>query len=147
VSAGLARLAGITEGSVAPASVERILALLTTGEDGFPRHCALSRNEIEVADERVHVAIHARRAGADIQRTGTATLVAVDGTDILSYRLRLEATEPVEGTLALRFTLSDCEVDSLGIPLQPATFVATSAVAELDHWEATRRALAAIRRR
>ena len=120
--------------------------LLTTDADGFPRHCALSRNEIDVAGTHVHVAIHARRASADIERTGAATLVAVDGADILMYRLRLETALHTDHVHAFRFSVIASEADSLGIPLTAPTFLATPELAELDQWEATEAALAALRR-
>src|SRR5688572_26619935 len=85
----LDRLARLTAGAIEAGSHEPILFLLTADPDGVPRVCALSRNEVEVVDEWVHVAIHARRTSADIERTGAATMTVVDGVDIISYRLRL----------------------------------------------------------
>ena len=137
-----ARLAPLLDGDAVIGRDESVFALLTVDADGSPRSSALSRTELAVHGTAIHVALHARRASANLERDGRATLVAIDGDDIISAGLRVGATIRHAGLFAARLDISGGEADSLGIPLRPPTFIPTAGLAVQDHWERTRSALA-----
>jgi hypothetical protein len=136
------RLAPILHGDAEIGRDEPVFALLTVDTGGLPRSSALSRTELAVQGAGVHVALHARRATANLERDGRAVLVAFDGDAILSVGLQVEAAIRHDGLFAARLGITGGEADSLGIPLRPATFVPTAEVARMEHWDRTRAALA-----
>jgi hypothetical protein len=136
------RLVRLLDGDAIIGHEEAVFALLTVDADGRPRSSALSRTELAVHGTAIHVALHARRASANLERDGRATLVAVDGDDIISAGLRVGATIRHAGLFAARLDITGGEADSLGIPLRPPTFVPTAELAVQEHWERTRAALA-----
>jgi hypothetical protein len=139
-----ARLAALVSGDAVIGEEEQVFALLSVDADGSPRSCALSRTEIAVDGLAVHVAVHARRPTANIERDERATLVAYDGDAILAIRLALASGFSDAGLFAARLDIVGAEADSLGIPLRPPTFVATAEVSILEHWDRTRAALAVL---
>jgi hypothetical protein len=136
------RLVRLLDGDAVIGDEESVFALLTVDADGSPRSSALSRTELAVHGNSIHVALHARRASANLERDGRATIVAVDGDDIISAGLQVGATIRHAGLFAARLDITGGEADSLGIPLRPPTFVPTAELAIQDHWERTRAALA-----
>ena len=137
-----ARLAPLVAGDAVVGEHEQVFALLSVDPDGSPRTCALSRTEIAVDGTAVHVALHARRTTANIDRERRATLVAYDGDDILAIRLTLDFAVSHAGLFAARLAIASGETDSLGIPLRPPTFVPTTELSIQEHWDRTAVALA-----
>jgi hypothetical protein len=125
--------------------VEPFLLLLTVDIDGHPRHCALSRTELAVVGSFLDAALYARRTGENLLRDGTATLVAVDDDEIVSFRLATNRTLRVDGLLTVRFDVLGMNIDSLGVELRSPTFVPTAELARSERWDATRRALDTLR--
>jgi hypothetical protein len=119
--------------------------LLTVDADGHPRHCALSRTELAVVGSFLDAALYARRTGENLQRERAATLVAVDGDEIVSFRLATNRILRLDGLLGVRFEVLGVETDSLGVELRPPAFVPTAELARDEHWDATRRALDRLR--
>jgi hypothetical protein len=122
---------------------EQAFPFVTVDEAGFPHVMLLCTAELLATPARdaLLVAVASVNARANLARTGTATLIAADGTAAHYTKLRVHDTEEHE-----RFTLYSCHVahhkrDSLGIPLLPMGFRATRAVAESERWTATRAAL------
>ena len=90
-------------------------------------------------------ALYARRTSENLLRVLTATLVAVDHDEIVSFRLAVNRTLRVGGLLTVRFDVLGVDTDSLGVELRPPTFVPTADLARSEHWDATRRALDTLR--
>jgi hypothetical protein len=141
----IARLANLTDGEVTIGRTEPFVLLLTADADRYPRHCALSRTEVEVVGLSLHVVLHARRTVANLERDGTAVLVAVDHNEIVSFRLAVRQIVRRDGLAGVRFDVLSAEVDSLGIDLTPPSFDPTPDLSRSEHWDATRRLLAELR--
>ncbi len=137
-----ALLAPLVAGDAVIGENEQVFALLSVDADGSPRSCALSRTEIAMHGTAVHVALHARRTTTNIERERRATLVAYGGDDIIAVRLVLDSAISDAGLFGARLAIVDAETDSLGIPLQPPTFVPTAELSIQEHWERTRAVLA-----
>jgi len=134
---------------VLPAEVVRLLAgepdddawepvaqLLTTDDDRYPRVCLLSRAELAAADDAVGCVLRARHTLANLRRDGRALLV-VTGERAAHY-LRLRTREFAEvqdgsGRAAVAFDVTGATADTLGIPLRPMMFRASSRVRRLEH--------------
>jgi hypothetical protein len=124
---------------------EQAFPFVTVDEAGYPHVMLLSTAELLPAGGELLVAIASVTARANLARTGTATLVAADGTAAHYAKLRVRATAEHSG-----FAVLTCEVvwhkrDSLGIPLHPMEFRATAEVADGERWTVTRAALLARR--
>jgi hypothetical protein len=141
----VARLARLTDGKVSIGHTEPFVILLTADADSYPRHCALSRTELEVVGRSLHAALYARRTLANLERDGAAVLVAVDQNEIVSFRLIVQRVVRRDGLAGVRFEIVGIEIDSLGVPLTPPTFAPTAALVRREQWDATDRMLAALR--
>jgi hypothetical protein len=124
---------------------EQAFPFVTVDEAGYPHVMLLSAAELLPAGEFILVAIASSAARENLARTGTATLIAADGAAAHYAKLRVRTTAEHPG-----FAVLTCEVvrhkrDSLGIPLRPMEFRATTEVAENERWTATRAALLALR--
>jgi hypothetical protein len=140
------RLARLVDGDVTIGRPEPFLLVLTGDADRYQRHCALSRTELEVVGSALHVALHARRTVANLERDGVAVLVAVDQDEIVSFRLTVQRVVRGDGIVGVRLEIVGIETDSLGVPLTPPTFSPTAELARSEHWDATRRMLTTLRR-
>jgi|RhiMetdeSRZDD1v2_1073273.scaffolds.fasta_scaffold411357_3 membrane-associated protease RseP (regulator of RpoE activity) len=143
--AAIARLARLVDGEVTIGHSEPMMLLLTGDADGYPRHCALSRTELEVVGPSLHAALHARRTVANLERDGAAVLVAVDQAEIVSFRLVVQAIVRADGPVGVRLDIVAVEADSLGIDLTAPSFVPTTELARSEHWDRTRSVLTALR--
>jgi hypothetical protein len=119
--------------------------LLTVDADGHPRHCALSRTELAVVGSFLDAALYARRTSENLQRERAATMIVVDGDEIVSFRLSTYRIVRLDALLGVRFEVIGVESDSLGVELRPPAFVPTAELARDEHWDATRQALETLR--
>ncbi|HEX6452920.1 MAG TPA: hypothetical protein VF060_26115 [Trebonia sp.] len=120
---------------------EPVAHLLTTGDDGFPRVCLLSRAELATSADAVGCVLRARHTIANLRRDGLAVL-AVTGEQA-AYYVRLRArtildTDDGSGRAAIAFDVDDTQADTLGIPLRPMMFRASSRVRHLEQAGANR---------
>jgi hypothetical protein len=134
-------------GPVTVGTPAQAFPFLTVGDGGAPHCCLLSATEIDVAPggEVVYVAIAGRHASAHLAARPRATLLAAEGTTLHSLTLEVTAAVDHEGVLAAALVVTEHRADSLGIPLTPLGFVPPPEIAELEHWDRTAAALAAIR--
>jgi hypothetical protein len=144
---GSGALARLLEPWPEPDRAEQAFPFVTVDEAGFPHVLLLCTAELLPAGDTLLVAVASATARANLARTGTATLIAADGTAAHYAKLRVRATEEHAG-----FACLTCEVvwhkrDSLGIPLRPMEFHATPAIAANERWAETRAALVALRDR
>jgi hypothetical protein len=122
---------------------EQAFPFVTVDENGFPHVMLLCTAELLATGDRdaLLVAIASRTARANLARTPVATLIAADGAAAHYAKLRVHAATEHTG-----FTVYTCHVanhkrDSLGIPLRPMDFHATTEIAASERWTATRAAL------
>ena len=133
-------------GMPAPGVPEQALPLLTVDDRGFPHACLLSRAEVEADANEVRVAIASTRSRANLERDGRACLLVVEATTAHYLKLRVSRALVHEGRLGAALELIEHRPDSLGIPLDPIRFTPTDALAQLEHWDLSAGALAAVRR-
>jgi hypothetical protein len=135
-----AEVTALLRGDAAEDAWEPVFLLLTVGADGYSQVCQLSRAEIETDGDVVRGIIRARRTIANLRRDGRGLLVLVGGEAAYYLKLRLRATlEEDEGrTLAAAFAVEDTEDDTLGIPLRPMMFQASSYVRDRERWDDNR---------
>jgi hypothetical protein len=129
-----------------PGRQEAAFPLLTVDDEGFPHVCLLSRAELEADGGEVRAVIASRRTRANLERSGHATLVVVEGTTAHYLKLVLERSHLVDERLAAAFTVADHHADSLGIPLTPLGYLPTDNLSALERWDLSARGLAELRR-
>lgn len=137
-----AEVLAVLAGTPAPGIEEQAFTFLTVDEAGFPHVCLLSRTEIDADEGGIRVAVASTGTSANLERDGQACLVVVEGTTAHYVKLRVTGTAEAEGRLVAALEAVGHRADSLGIPLAPIRFTPTAAIAELEGWDATRRALA-----
>jgi hypothetical protein len=143
----MARLSDAVAGLLAqpPEVGERAQAFpfLTVDDRGLPHVALLSARELAVDDEgSLLVALMGMTTGANVQRSGTATLLAVEGTTAHSVKLRLRRIVDDGDLLGLVLEPVDHKADSLGVDLAPISYVATQELAMLERWDRTAALLA-----
>ncbi|QRY42596.1 hypothetical protein JVX93_18530 [Mycolicibacterium boenickei] len=126
---------------------EQAFAFLTVDTGGYPHSALLSRTELEPsADEVVLFAVVASpRTRANLRRTGTAGLIAIDGTTCHHIKLRMTGSLADRGVLGCVFTVVDHKRDDLGIPLLPMSFHTCTELAGQENWPRTRALFARLR--
>ena len=95
----------------------------------------------------VRAVIASRRTRSNLDRTGRACLLVVEGTTAHSLKLVLVRSHPVDGRLAAAFSVADHSADSLGIPLTPLGYLPTEDLSDLERWDLSARGLAELRER
>lgn len=138
-----AELAGLLSGRPGLGQREQAFPFLTVDENGFPHVALLSRAEIEVdadADEILAV-VASERTSANLRRDGRAGLIAVNGTVASYAKLRVTRMLDAGEALGCAMTVTEYKADSLGIPLEPVSFVTTAEIAQMENWDASERLL------
>jgi hypothetical protein len=122
---------------------------LTVDDGGAPHCCLLSSTEISVAADapELYVALASRRTRDHLTHRPHATLLVVEGTTLHSCKLVVDATTGSDegAVLGVALHVVDHHADSLGIALHPLGFVPPPEIAEIERWDRTAAALAAIR--
>lgn len=128
---------------------EQAFAFLTVDTGGYPHSALLSRTELEPsADEAVLFAVVASpQTRANLRRTGTAGLIAIDGTTCHHVKLRMAGSLADRGILGCVFTVVDHKRDDFGIPLQPLRFHTSADLAEREDWQKTLAMFVSLRER
>lgn len=120
-------------------ATEQAFPFVTVDEKGFAHVCLLSRMELDVVDDELRAVVASRRTGANLERSGRATLIAVAGTTGHYLKLRVVRQAHVEGVLAAALVVVDHIADSLGIALTPITFVVPEGLDVRENWQRTQR--------
>jgi hypothetical protein len=136
-----AEVRGLLAGEPGDDTWEPVAHLLTTGDDGFPRVCLLSRAELATRADAIGCVVRARHTIANLHRDGLAVL-AVTGEQAAYYiRLRTQTildADDGSGRAAIAFDIDGVRADTLGIPLRPMMFRASSRVRHLEQWDSNR---------
>lgn len=104
----------------------------------------LSRAELGVAGGDVLAVLAPSRSRANVERTGVALLLAVEGTTQHGLGLDRVATVTEAGLLGVRFRVVAAKADSLGLPLRPLSYVPTEDLARTERWVRSQALLAAL---
>lgn len=115
---------------------EQAFPFLSVDENGFPHSALLSRSELEpTADgETLLAAVAGRRTRMNLRHSGTAALIAVDGSVCHHVKLRLVGSLIADDILGCEFAMVEHTRDDLGIPLQALMFRTSAALAVQEHW-------------
>lgn len=134
-------IAGMLAGPVSPHALEQAFPLLTATGDGYCHVVLLSRTELSAAADEIHAAIRSRRTREHLASRPRACLMAVDGT--AAHYLRLEVRRAVgDGPIGVAFTVTDHELDSVGVELTPMSFRVTPQLARVEDAQASAALLA-----
>lgn len=122
---------------------EQAFPFLTVDEKGFPHVALLSRAEVEISPDgsEILAVVASERTQANLRRDGRASLIAVDGTVASYVKLRVVRMLDAGQVLGCAMTVAEYKADSLGIPLEPISFVTTAEIAQMESWDASERLL------
>ena len=130
---------GAVEAGGAPAQA---FPFVTVDAEGFPHVALISGRETDVGgDGSLLVALGSPTTRANLQRSGRATLVAVEGETAHSVKLMLRRSFEAEGLLGAVLDVSSHKADSVGVELSAISYVPTEALAALEHWDRSARVL------
>lgn len=122
---------------------EQAFPFLTVDESGFPHVALLSRAEVEISAgaSEILAVVASEHTRANLRRDGRASLIAVDGTVASYVKLRVVRMLDAGPVLGCAMTIAEYKADSLGIPLEPISFVTTAEIAQTESWETSERLL------
>lgn len=115
--------------------------LLTCDGDGRPRVCMLSPGQVRAttSGDALLCVVRSRRTTANLQRTGAATMVVVDGCNACYLRLTVSrSTAQTDGGVVVAFDVEGEERDSVGVPLSPLEFWCSAELRGMERWDADR---------
>ena len=138
-----AEVADLLRGVLEIGAHEQAFPFITVDADGFPHPALLSRVEMEVgpAEADLRAAIRGRRTRANLERSGRAALIAVEGRTAHYVKLRITRSMAVQDLLACVFEVVEHKPDSLGIVLEPLTYEVTAEITRAERWDLTHEAL------
>lgn len=124
-------------------SREQVVPLLTVDGDGLPHACLLSRAQLRAAGDEIHAVVASPQTKENLRRDGAAAVLVTLGDTVHHCKLRVRRV--ADGPLApgkppvlvAALGLVGLKADSIGIPLEPMTFLATEEIARVEHWEET----------
>ncbi|MET9489672.1 hypothetical protein [Nocardia sp. NPDC006630] len=123
---------------------EQAFPFLSVDADGFPHSALLSRSELEpaVGGDTLLAAVASSRTRANLLRSGTAALLAVDGTVCHHLKLKLVTSVVLGDVLGCEFALAEHKRDDIGITMQPLTFRTSAELVEEENWARSARVFA-----
>lgn len=127
-------------------AAEQAFPFLTVDDAEFPHTLLLSRAELDADDTEIRVVLAGRTTPANLRRTGTAALVAVEGETAHVLKLRLRREVAVDGAIAVALEVASYRPDSLNTPLHGIRYFVTDVLPAIERWDRNRRALALVAR-
>jgi hypothetical protein len=126
---------------------EQAFPFVTVDAEGFPHPALLSRAEMEVGREAadLRAALRSRRTRANLERSGQAALIAVEGETAHYVKLRVTRSVAVHGLLACVLEVVEHRPDSLGVALSPVLYDVTADIVRSERWDTTFEALRLLR--
>lgn len=128
-------VAALLQGAPEPGRPEQAFHLLSTDPGGRPRAMLLSRAELAADAGDVLAVLAPSTSRANVERTGIATLLAVEGTTQHVLGLDVRATRRDGDLLGVRCAVVTTKADSLGIALAPLSYTPTPALARAERWQ------------
>jgi hypothetical protein len=131
-------VAALLSAPIEVGSEQQAFPLLTVDAHGFPHSGLVSRRELRVRDRdgALLLALRGRGARANLARTATAGLIAIEGE--VAHELKLRVRESREAAELSGYVLEVVEHrrDSLGIALSPIGYRVSAQLAALEGWDA-----------
>jgi hypothetical protein len=93
----------------------------------------------------LRAALRSRRTCANLERSGRAALIAVEGETAHYVTLNLVRSTVVHDLLACVFEVVGHKPDSLGVALSPVLYDVTADIARSERWDTTVEALHRLR--
>jgi hypothetical protein len=139
-------VAALLGGSVAVGDSQQAFPLLTVDADGYPHAGLVSRRELRVraADRALLLALRGRGARANLARSPTAGLIAIDGDTAHEIKLRVLDTREAGEVTGYVLEAVEHKRDTLGIALEPITYRVSAELAAREGWDAVDRVLDAL---
>jgi hypothetical protein len=118
-------------------SAEQVVPLLTVDSNGFPHACLLSRAQLDATETEIRAAITSWGTRENIRRHGVALILVTQGDTVHHLKVGVLHAHDKNRVLLVAFELIAYKADSLGIEMQPMTFLATPWISNLEHWDET----------
>lgn len=118
-------------------SAEQVVPLLTVDADGLPHACLLGRAQLDASSVEVRAAVSSPGTRANLRRSAGALILVTLGDTVHHCKLGVLRAHESHGVLLVAFELLAYKADTLGIPLEPMTFVASPGIASFEHWDET----------
>ena len=118
-------------------SSEQVVPMFTVDLNGFPHPCLLSRAQLDATDTEIRAAITSWGTRANIRNHGAALILVTLGDTVHHLKLGVTHAHDEKGVLLVAFELVEYKADTLGIQLQPMTFLAGPWISSLEHWDET----------
>lgn len=118
-------------------SAEQVVPLLSVDANGLPHACLLSRAQLDASSAEVRAAVTSLGTRANLRRGGGALILVTLGDTVHHCKLGVLRARDSHGVLLVAFEPLEHKADTLGIPLEPMTFVASPWIASLEHWDET----------
>ena len=118
-------------------SAEQVVPLLTVDANGLPHACLLSRAQLDASPAEVRAAVTSLATRANLRRSAGALILVTLGDTVHHCKLGVLRAHDSRGVLLVAFEPLEHKADTLGIPLEPMTFVASPWIASFEHWDET----------
>ena len=118
-------------------SAEQVVPLLTVDAHDLPHACLLSRAQLDATPAEVRAAVTSLRTRANLRRTAGALILVTLGDTVHHCKLGVLRARDSQGDLLVAFEPLEHKADTMGIPLEPMTFVASPWIASFEHWDQT----------
>ena len=118
-------------------SAEQVVPLLTVDANGLPHACLLCRAQLDANPAEVRAAVTSLATRANLRRSAAALILVTLGDTVHHCKLGVLHARDSHGVLLVAFEPLEYKADTLGIPLEPMTFVASPGIASFEHWDET----------
>ena len=123
---------------------EAVIPLVTVDDAGFPHGCLLSRAQVAATATEVQLVVTSPGTRANLRERGRALLLVSLGDTVHHCKLRVLRVREASDALGASCELAAHKADSLGIPLEPMSFVASDEMARFERWDETAALLASL---
>ena len=120
---------------LALATGKNFAALTTLMADGQPQTQIMW---VHADDDHVYAVVGGPTTVANLLRTGKATLSVIIGDAAIHTKMQVVAVVQDDDWLGAVLTVVSHKRDGVGVPLIPARYLATAAVATDESWERSR---------
>jgi hypothetical protein len=116
---------------------EQVVPLLTVDANGLPHACLLCRAQLDASSTEVRAAVTSLATRANLRRSAGALILVTLGDTVHHCKLGVLRARDSHGVLLVAFEPLAHKADTLGIALEPMTFVASAGIASFEHWDET----------
>ena len=116
---------------------EQVVPLMTVDSKGFPHACLLSRAQLDATETEIRAAITSWGTRANIRNNGVALILVTLAETIHHIKLEVLRAHDQKKVLLVAFEPVEYKADTLGIVVEPMTFMAGPWISSLEHWDET----------